>query len=107
MDYKYVTTYRQIFSTKNVDFCSMMNSKSIVSVFFEMIFNIIRESGLDSILHNCPYNVSETFRLQIVNIALNNFRILKLTTFQCLVRVFIVFFQVVSWIHLELIQDLI
>ncbi|CAO1313183.1 unnamed protein product [Diamesa hyperborea] len=56
MEYKYVTTFRQIFKTKDVDFCYLMENKSIASTFFEMVISVIRESGLDSILHHCPYN---------------------------------------------------
>ncbi|CAO1305631.1 unnamed protein product [Diamesa tonsa] len=56
MEYKYVTTFRQVFKTKDVDFCYLMENKSIASTFFEMVISVIRESGLDSILHHCPYN---------------------------------------------------
>ena len=49
----------QVIKTPTVDFCSLMNGKSVTSVFFDMVFNILRESGHGDVIHPCPYNVSK------------------------------------------------
>lgn len=56
MDYKYITTYRQVLKAPVVDGCSIADG-SLLNPLMSMVLNIFRDAGFEHIIHACPYTV--------------------------------------------------
>lgn len=56
VEYKYITTYRQVLKAPVIDACIMLDG-TVSNPLLTMIMNIFRDSGFQHIIHVCPYTV--------------------------------------------------
>lgn len=56
IEYKYITTYRQVLKAPVIDACYIVDG-TILNPLTSMIMNIFRDSGFKHIIHTCPYTV--------------------------------------------------